>query len=386
MQKQNIIIFLKIGNKYYYNYKFNDNLEEIENTKYLSFLYEESFFYRNDILYANCIFQTFNFDSIIKNHEKFSKFKIIEKKLFNQTKTLLACKLKKSDYHLFIDDKIISDYYSIKLEIYRDTLETTTLPIDYEYLKKAYIISETIYTNNILKYNNEKIFIRYNPFTAYGRYGLLPDSFNILSLKKENRVNLNLNKNFSYLEIDFNSFEIRILFMLLGIKQPQEDLYDCIRILSKSKLDRDSFKKDLIHKIYSKNEHKTPFYSFIKESKFYEKYKIENGFVQNIFGKKMDCDDFHLFSRIIQSTGAYIFYNQIYKIINFIYKNKLKSKILFCIHDSLCIAIHNDEKKYIEEIIKIYSKIELPEIDYSQTFLCKTKIGTNLGDMKEHGI
>jgi hypothetical protein len=382
MQKSKIIIFLKIGNKYYYQDNFHDNLIFINDCKYLSFIYEESFLFRDDIIYAPCLFKTFDYDNIIKNHADFSKFQLIQKKFFNQIKMLFACKINRSDYHHFIDTEILSAYYSIKLAIYQDLVDNLVPPDDYEYLRKAYVISETVANNNILKYNDENISIKYNPFTDFGRFGLKHNSFNILSLKKESRKNFQINKNYSFLEIDFNSFEIRVLFSLLKLKQPQEDLYDFIRINSKSELDRDSFKKDLIHKIYSQNEHKTILYSSIKKADFYNRFKINNGKVKNCFGKEMSCDEFHLFSRVIQSTGAYIFYNQIYKILEHIINNNMKSKILFCIHDSLCLAIHNEEMHKISEIINIYKDIDIAEIGHRQNYLCKSKIGKNYGEMK----
>lgn len=261
--------------------------------------------------------------------------------------------------------------------------ENCSFRSDYHYLKNMFLISEYVSQHHLF-FNGKKIKIFFNPFTSFGRFGLKENSnsFNILSLHKEKRVFLQPESNdFIFCEFDYNAFEIRTLLAVLKLSQPSGDLYDILHATSdfKSRID---FKKDLITKMYSGKENETILSRFLQERNFYKKYKIQNGFVENIFGKKMESDSFHLLSRVLQSSAAYIFSQQIINLINFITTMNLESKVSFCLHDSVCVSLHKSELKYIDIFKSILEDVYIRELNYNSIFPCKTKIGKNYGELQ----
>jgi hypothetical protein len=289
------------------------------------------------------------------------------------------CKIKNDDILSFIDLNDAKEYYKEVKNAIIYIIESNEIPKDYDHLKYAYICSELVSQNNI-KYENNFVKIKYNPFTNYGRYGTHANSFNILSLKKDKRHNLVADDDYTLFEYDYNAFEIRALFAILGINQPEEDLYKKMHDLSGDTRERDEFKWSLLSSLYSQNEEKTILYKVLVAKDFYKKYPIVDGYVENIFGKKMDTDRYHLISRILQSTSAYIMFAQMYKIALLLCNHK--SKILFSIHDSMCVKIHKDEMHLVKDIENIFSNIEIHNLNYRSKFPCKVKYGKNYGDMK----
>lgn len=378
--QKNITLFLKIGNKYVYDNSVHNELERKDGVIYVSLYFERSFLFRNDILYLNCILKNRNIEDFIENSHLLFLFKTKSTNFKNKLKSILLCNIKRSDFFSFLEIDDVISYYEIYNTVVHFILKTIEIPKDYRYLKYAYICSELI-SENTLKFENNSVKIRYNPFTRFGRYSTHPDSFNILSLKKDKRSLIQYSENYTYFEFDYNAFEIRTLFALLSINQPYEDLYEKLHKLCKDNLDRDHFKNDLISKLYSKNEDKTSLYKLLIDKKFYQKYQIINGKVENIFGKIMDCDTFHLLSRVLQSSSACILFSQMYKLFQYLISNKLKSKILFSIHDSICLAIHDKEIGIIKDIKNILEDVEISEINYKSKFLCKVKYGKSLGEM-----
>lgn len=377
-----IIPFFKIGNRFFFENQSSETLPvKSEMSKYVSLYFDISFLNRDDIIYLQCIFQDNTIDYFLKDYHDYVKYKQSSDMLKNKIKTLFLCKIKSSDILSFLEQKDIDKYVLEYTKAIFYILDNNNIPDDYEQLKYAYICSEIISTNKI-GYENKTVQIKYNPFTRYARYGLKYDSFNILSLKKENRKNIAVPKGYTIFEIDYNAFEIRTLFSLLGILQPQTDLYEKLHENSNDKRSRDEFKGELISSLYSKNEHKTILGKILNAKSFYDKYPIINGHVTNIFGKKMDTDEYHLLSRVLQSSAAYILYTQMYKVIKFMNENKMKSKVVFCIHDSVCFFIHDSEIDRIKEIKDIMENVSIDKLNYNSKFMTKIKYGKNYGEMR----
>lgn len=326
--------------------------------------------------------KTLEVSSKLEKFNKYNEYTKHKKKLIGSLTTLSELKIKKIDYLKFINPDILKKYASVYTEAILYMLHTFEQPEDYIYLKYAYIISEYIKTNMLL-YDDKCIKIQYNPFTQFGRFGLLANSFNILSFKKEDRIKLKpISNDYIFVEFDYNAFEIRTLFALLKIKQPIDDLYEVLYNTHKnSSLSRMQFKKMILQSLYSQHEETSILGSLLQKKNFYNLYPIINGKVKNIFGKLMDTDSFHLLSRILQSSAAYILYTQIFNVIRYINENNLKSVVSFCIHDSICLSLHKTEITHLQNIKDIIQKVNIPELNYISDFPVSIKTGTNYGEM-----
>lgn len=372
---------MTIGNKYISDLGISDSLQIRDDVVYISMYFERSFLLRDDIIYLPCLIHSYSYHLYITDYPNYSTFKLLHEKFKAQLRTLQVCKFSLSNYMDFLKIEIIEEFYSEYKKVCLYLYDKHKNVPDYEHLAKAFIVSEYI-QGNYLIYDNSLVKVSFNPFTDYGRYGLNAHSFNILSLAKDKRHKLIAPKDFEFFEFDFNAFEIRVLLAILKINQPKGDLYEILHNMSDDFRQRDQFKQFLISSIYSKNEHKTVLYKFLKARNFYQKYPIKNNTVTNIFGKTMNSDEYHRLSRILQSTAAYILYQQLYELLVYLKKKNLQTKISFCIHDSVCLSVHKDEKHLIKEMAEIISHVKIVKLDYDSIFDIKIKNGKNYGEMK----
>lgn len=374
---------MTIGNMYISDLGISDSLPIREDTVYLSMYFERSFLLREDILYLPCLIRSYSYHMYLTDYPNYSNFKLLHEKFKAELRVLQTCKFPTSTFLDFLNPKIPEEFYAEYKQVCLYLYDKYKNVEDYEYIAKAFIISEYIYGNSLI-YENSLVKVSYNPFTDYGRYGLNANSFNILSLARDKRHKLVAAKDFEFFEFDFNAFEIRVLLAILKINQPKGDLYEVLHNLSDDFRQREQFKQLLISSIYSKNEHKTVLFNILKSKHFYQKYPIVDGKVTNIFGKTMESDDYHLLSRVLQSSAAYILYQQLYELLVYLKRNNLKSKVSFCIHDSICLSIHKDEVSLIKEMEDIISHVKIDKLNYSSYFQMKIKRGQNYGEMKTY--
>lgn len=275
----------------------------------------------------------------------------------------------------FLPQLLLTEFNQELLQAMEFAYTAIPTPLDYQHLRYAYGVAEFI-SKIALKYNGSFKRVIYDPFpkTGYGRYGLKENSFEILSCSKQERGKIeSISEDYILVEFDYNAFEIRTLLALCKIKQPQEDLYTLLSS-QQNKLSRDEFKKFMITKLYSNNPDKI-LLNIIQKRKLKEKFPLKNGKVINIFGKILESDEYHYYSRLLQSTAAYILFQQMFKLISYIKLNNLKSNIAFCIHDSICMNVHSSEKQHILEFKKILSNVDIENLNYRDDFLIKTKQG-----------
>lgn len=377
-----MIPFFKIGHKFIYNQQICNSIEfSPEDT----FITTDSYFGNSsdNVIFVPGLLGDYDYMKELQNYSRIFYFKETAKKLFSQLNALREIKISINSFDKFIPEQIIFDYakeYDLALKYIFDSKQ---MQPDYPYLKNMFLISEYI-KEQTLYFDNKRVKIFYNPFTQFGRFGLRDKSFNILSLHADKRRFLRPESNdFIFYEYDYNAFEMRTLLAILRVSQPDGDLYDKLHQLCSDELSRGEFKKDLIIKLYSGEENKTVLAPLLSTKRFYEKYPIKDGVVENIFKKKMSTDRYHLFSRVLQSSAAYIFSQQIINLINFIETMKLESKVSFCIHDSVCISVHRTETKYINIFKSILEDVYISELNYTSIFPCRIKSGENYGELQQ---
>jgi DNA polymerase I-like protein with 3'-5' exonuclease and polymerase domains len=105
-----------------------------------------------------------------------------------------------------------------------------------------------------------------------------------------------------------------------------------------------------------------------------EKY-WDGKYVNNPFGRKIECDRFRALNFIIQSTTSDIFLRKAIKI-----KNALKGKksyIMGLIHDSMVIDFSGEDREILKSLVNEFSNTEFGK------FKVNASIGTNFGNMRK---
>jgi len=211
-----------------------------------------------------------------------------------------------------------------------------------------------------------------------GRLTTKPNSFPILTLKS-NYKDLVVPNNDWLLELDFNSAELRTLLSLAGHEQPKEDIHMWNR--------ENIFKDDSL----SRQEAKTKIFAWLYNStsqmpeaeKIYDREKIKNEYfdgsnVKTLFDRKIQADNHHSLSYIIQSTTSDLLLRQMIKIHDFL-KDK-KSYVAFCVHDSIVIDLSKEDRSSLEELISLFRDTDLGE------FKVNASVGDNYGNLRKLNV
>jgi|TARA_B100000029_G_scaffold515722_1_gene624220 hypothetical protein len=224
-------------------------------------------------------------------------------------------------------------------------------------------------------------YIRYNIFgTKTGRLTTKKDTFPILTLPKNYRSVLKPNNDW-FVELDFNGAELRTLMALTGHKQLPGDIHEWNKKILHDKnsdhpMTRDETKKEIFSWLYNSKEHEKEKLLLKAYDKNYVKKKFWNGkSVNTVFGRDIPSDEHHALNYIIQSTCADLILRQMIKI-HEVLKDK-KSKIAFCVHDSIVIDFSVEDRYILKDLIKQFSDTELG------TFKVNVQAGQSYGKMME---
>ena len=245
-------------------------------------------------------------------------------------------------------------------------------------------LTKLLQAANITAYKNvDKIKkkVKYNMFGAItGRLSTEHDSFPILTLSKNLRGIVQPTNDF-LLELDFNTFEPRILIALNGKEQPKEDLHDWNKDNIFIGMSRDDSKKKFLAWLYdSKGVVKLNDSQKKKANAIYNKDQIKKKYyngnlVKNYFGREIKADEDHSLNYIVQSTAADIFLRQAIKV-NKLLEGK-KSFIKFLIHDSVVLDISKEDIGMLKDVFDTFSDTDLGKL------MIKKKFGKNFLDMRK---
>ena len=218
-------------------------------------------------------------------------------------------------------------------------------------------------------------YISYNPFgTITGRLTTNKNSFPILTLPREFRKIIRPTNDY-FVELDYNAAEIRVLLALNEVRQPEGDIHEWIRTrVFNGTVSREESKKKTFAWLYNpeaKND---------RLERVFNKEKVVNrhwkgGTVVTPFGREIKADSAHALNYLIQSTSSDLFLKQMIKVFNFL--EDKKSHIAFCMHDSLTIDLHGDEKQILPDLKKIFLDTALGE------FKTNISAGLHYGTMKK---
>jgi hypothetical protein len=255
-------------------------------------------------------------------------------------------------------------------------IKNTKLNIDYSEL------NDQMYIFKIRKFvvNNRKNlpYINYDPFkTKTGRLTTRSSSFPILTMDKSYRKILKPNNNW-FLEFDYNAAELRVLLGLLGKEQPQEDIHEWnAKNVYRELTTREEAKKRIFAWLYNpKSKDYLSSRTYDRESVIQKYYNGSQ--VSTFFTRTIEADDHHALNYILQSTAADLFFKQMIKVWKLL-KGR-KSKIAFCMHDSLIIDYCEEDNDILIKLKKAFSDTDLGN------FVVNVSVGEHYGNMNKLSI
>tara|TARA_B100000902_G_scaffold221195_1_gene210080 strand:- start:1134 stop:2306 length:1173 start_codon:yes stop_codon:yes gene_type:complete len=387
------MLFQTLDNKngcisYYHDGKF---LQDLNNNCKLTWR-QSSQFVNNDIDYVQIYVGGQNLDDVCPDHLKQDWLKMQEKmKSFYISFQESKINLQDVCFYDLLPQKFLKKYCEAKNEICNSIIESYTKPKNYDMMKSIVNLVSEIESRDLnldwdnLKLTNikarslhkKKSFIpsrvSYDPWkTVTGRLATVQNSFPILTINKESRSIIKP-RNDLFLELDYNSAELRTAFGLLKMEQPSIDIHDWIlENIFNAKITREKSKEKTFAWLYNAKASNKKLEKILDKEKILD-FHYDGQFVETIYDRKIEVDQRKALNYIVQSTTSDLVLKQAIKI------NKLlgKSFIAFIVHDSVVIDVDRSDQSKLNEIIDVFSKTDLG------TFKTNIAMGKNFGDMRK---
>lgn len=365
---------------YYYNKKIvlsKELPDDITYTwKYNTYLNDSS------IEYVNIYVNNRKIEELTKQYN-IPEFPLLQKQLNTHVSLLKnrdSSALRTKSLNHYISESLLLRYCSIMEQVSDIVFNNVKKPNHYDIMSKIIKVTENVKFQKLNIDSEEyRPYIHYNPFKVVtGRMGLDSGYFPITNLKKENRHIIQPNFDFLY-ELDYNSAEIRVILTLMGFEYTDIDIHDYHNIHKFSGLkNREFLKRDFYSWLY--NPSKTcKFYDSLYTKKSIDtlrKNHYVDGYVQTIFGRKIECEERKWLNYLAQSTCSDLFFDRVYAIWSYLKKNNLNSRIYFTLHDSLVLDVCEYERDIVlDSVTDIFRQTHLGE------FLVNQKIGVDYGHM-----
>jgi hypothetical protein len=308
---------------------------------------------------------------------------------------LQTAKINLSDNCLLdlLPEGFLLQFYDLKNRITSSVSENYERPKNYDFLSDLVQFTEHIgrqklnlnfqnlnFTDKKTRDSFQKIktssdYIKYTPWkTATGRLATLPGSFPILNLNKELRPALSPN-NDAFVEFDYNAAELRVLFALLKQKQPSGDIHSWIsKNIFDDKYDRDTTKKKVFAWLYNPKARNKKLNSFLNRDEIFKNFYCD-GKIQTPFSREISVSEDKAVNYVIQSTTSDLFLTSAMKIDKML-RDK-KSKVVFCVHDSLVIDMSHEDRTLLNDLVKQFSSTTFG------TFKTNISVGKNYGEMRK---
>ena len=294
-------------------------------------------------------------------------------------------------FYDLLPQKFLMKYCEAKNQICKWIFENHNKPPHYDLMKNILQLVADVESRELnLDWNNidvtsiksrvllkKKKFIsnkvQYDPWkTKTGRLATIPNSFPILTLNKKSRSIIKP-QNDLFMELDFNSAELRTALSLLKMEQPTIDVHDWIlENVFNNKISREKSKEKTFAWLYNAGASNKKLEKIFDKNKILE-YYYDGQFINTFYNRKIAVEEKKALNYIIQSTTSDLVLTQAMKIKNLI----KKSFIAFIIHDSIVLDIDRSEKHQLNEIIDVFSNTDLGK------FKTNISIGRNFGDMRK---
>lgn len=318
----------------------------------------------NDVVYAKFIVQT----------DKPSIEEAIDKKYKAFLKAFKTAKLKIEEHNIwdFFPRSFLEKEYFYAQNLIVDQICCAALPKDYGLLLRLQTLVNKIQKQPI-RVGSDICFVKYKLFsTKTGRLTTAANSFPILTLRKKERVNIKPS-NDCFVEFDYNAMDHRVFLGLSSQPQPEQDLHAANAHLLG--VTRKEAKLKALKWLYSKVPSQEPI-SYDRESVLAKYYDFSAQIATTVYGKEINVEPDKALPIIVQSTSAYLFYEKVCELYDFILKNNLKTTISFLIHDSVVLDVPKAELSWLSRFENLLKKTRFG------VFLVNTKKGLNFGQMK----
>ena len=302
-----------------------------------------------------------------------------KKELADSNKKFLACiksfetsKIDPREHCIFdmIPYRFLMQFCEIKDKITRHVFENYEKPKNYTLLSESYKLLHKIKYQQLnvnsagcrdlqlSSKNRKKVadliqrrYVSYNLFgAATGRLTTHPKSFPILTVRKDFRKLLKPNNDW-FLQLDYNSADVRTFINLVGQSQPDGDVHEWNA-------------KNLFNGKYTREEAKVKFFAWLfnpdsnlVESKKYNRETVldkwyKNGAISNPYKRKIKVEERKALSYLVQSTTNDRILDRAIEIDALL--EGRKSYIAFFIHDEVAIDFAQEDKDLLPKIKEIF--------------------------------
>ena len=217
--------------------------------------------------------------------------------------------------------------------------------------------------------------ISYNPWGSItGRLTTKTSSFPILTLPRTLRPGLKP-ANDLFVELDYNSAEMRTAMALANAPQPPGDIHEYLKNkVFNDKHTRDQVKQKVFAWLYNPKSKNKKMQQFLNRDELLQQY-YDGIQVATPFDRNIAVGESKALNYLVQSTASDLFLTQAIKIFNML--SGRRSHIAFCVHDSLVIDMSREDRPILEEVLSTFSKTPLGEYKANVSF------GKDFGSMRK---
>jgi len=349
---------------------------------------------RNDIEYASLYCGGENLEKACPEHLQTRLHNVLDRfKAYLISFKEAKISLYDNCFYDLVPERFVLKYCDVKNQITKYIFENYDKPKNYNFLVSLSKVLEDIkYRALQLDFDGfdfgsvggrafHKKIKQINPYIAYdifgsrtGRLTTKKKSFPILTLDKKYRGTLKPNNDY-FVELDFNSAEIRTFLALQGLKQPKEDIHTWIgENVFRGQITREETKKKFFAWLYNPEAKNEVLEKIFDKNKILEKY-WDGEQVETHYDRRIKAGKKHALNYLVQSTTSDLFLRRVIDIWDFL-KGRL-THVAFCIHDSLILDFSIEDKPLLEGIIDTFSNTELGR------FKANVSIGKNFGEMRK---
>ena len=324
------------------------------------------------------------------------KWTIVQNRMRAFERSFKQAKIPLDEWCLYdlLPNQFLLSYYDVKNQITEHIFDNYDKPEIYDHLVNIHKLSKKVHARPLnidKKYLREVYFdggkkllgkvnagktrIEYDPFsTKTGRLTVTPESFPILTLPKRLRSVLRPTNDL-FVEIDYNSAEIRTMLALAGHEQPPGDIHEWNRRnVWNDEIDRDEAKRRMFSWLFSSKTNDA-LQDVYKPNEVVPKY-WDGKVIETPFGRVIESDDFHALNYLVQSTNSDLFLECVCKVDELL-SNGTDSHVAFTIHDSVVLDMSKKDLDKLGECITLMKNTRLG------VFMTNVKIGLTFGNLVE---
>jgi len=315
-----------------------------------------------------------------------------QKKLMSCLKSFHTSKISLREHCIFdmIPHRFLMQFCEIRNKITEHVFQNYERPKNYELLSESFKLLHKIKYKElnldvhdcrelqIKEKDRQKVadllqtrYVDYNLFgAATGRLTTNKKSFPILTIKKKFRRLIKPNNDW-FLQLDYNSADVRTFINLIGEKQPEGDVHEWnVKNLFGGSCTREEAKVKFFAWLFNPESDIVQNPRYNRDNILDKWYK--NGVISNPYRRKINVDERRALSYLVQSTTNDRILDRAIEIDELL-KDR-RSYISFFIHDEIAIDFAHEDRDLIPQIKNIFE---------SGGFKSNISVGKNYFDLKE---